>query len=99
VTQDRRPHDLGIALGGEDLDTAVGMVLHVGPALIVEVVQEPGQPPKLLVLLPEPRIVAHRRLDCQRVLAQAFLFRVLAEELPGFVAAGKSFRLCHGRVR
>jgi hypothetical protein len=67
------------------------MVLLVGPLLVVEVVQQPGETPELLVLAIEAGVVAHRRLHGQRVLAQAFLLRVLAQELPGFVSARKSF--------
>ena len=51
VAQDGRAHDLGVPLGGEDLDPAVGVVLLVGPALVVEVVEQAGEAPEL----PRPR--------------------------------------------
>jgi hypothetical protein len=67
------------------------VVLGVRPALVVEVVEEAGQSPELLVLVPETGVKTHRRLDGEGMLAQSFLLRVLAEELPGLVTAGESF--------
>ena len=96
MAQDGRAHDLGVALGRQDLDAPEGVVLLVGPALVVEVVEEAGEPPELLVLALEAGVVAHGGLDGQGVLAQAFLLRVLAEELPGLVAAGKAVQFGHG---
>ena len=55
-------------------------------ALVVEVVQEAGDAPQLLVLAEAPRVGAHGRLDRQDVLAERGRLGPLAEEGPGLRA-------------
>ena len=83
VRQDRARHPLGIALRLQDLDAAKRMVLLVGPALVVEVVQQRDDAPVLFVLAEQPRVAAHRGFDRQHVLAQALALRVLGHQRPG----------------
>ena len=86
VRQDRARHPLRIALLAQDLDAAERMVRRVGPALVVEVVEQRDDAPVLLVLAPQPRVAAHRGLDRQRVLPQALALRVFRQQRPGGVA-------------
>src|SRR5688572_12112522 len=57
--------------------------LEVGVPLVIQVVQQSGDPPKLLVLAEPPRVGAHGRLDGQYVLAKRRRLGPLAEEGPG----------------
>src|SRR5258707_14594072 len=95
MAHDGPAHRLGITLRGEDLVAAVGVILRVGPALVVKVVNQAGEAPELLVLAPLAGVVTHRGFDGEAVLAEPLLFRVLAEEIPDLVAAGESFGLSH----
>ena len=62
-------------------------------ALVVEVVEQAGEAPQLLVLAEAARVRAHRGLDGQDVLAQGSRLGPLAEEGPGL---GARKRLRHG---
>ena len=85
---------LGIAALLELLERVARMArVEVGIALVVEVVDEPGDRVELLVLAEALRVGAHRRLDAERVLAQGLGLGPLAEKLPGLVSWGP----CPGR--
>src|SRR4029078_13037605 len=86
VRQNRARHPLGIALRLEDLDAAEGMVLLIGIALVVEVVQQRDRPPVVLVLAELPRVAAHRRFDAEHVLPQALALLLLGDESPCLVS-------------
>src|SRR5918994_506093 len=60
--------------------------LEVRVALVVEVVEEPREPPQLLVLAELARIRAHGGLDGQDVLAEGRRLGPFAEEGPGLRA-------------
>ena len=70
---------------------AVLVVVEVGVALVVEVVDEAGDRPQLLVAAELARVGAHRRLDPEQVLAQRVGLDPLADQIPGLVAR----RLAH----
>src|SRR5690349_20152812 len=77
------------------------MLVKGGVALVVEVVDQPGDPPVFHILAEFFGIVAHRTLDGQHVLAQAVALHPLRDERPGFVAGGCMGRDCvsgRGRV-
>ena len=59
-----------------------GMVLLIGPALVVEIVQQRGEAPKLLVGGGLAGVSAHASFDGERVLAQIFVGGVFAEQGP-----------------
>ena len=46
------------------------LVVHVGMALVVGVVEQAGDPPQLLVVAVTPRVGAHGGLDAQAMAAQ-----------------------------
>src|SRR5680860_169720 len=56
-----------VSLFTEDRRAVLRMLVERGVDLVVEVVEERDRAPELLVLAVEPRIRAHRRLDCERV--------------------------------
>ena len=62
---------------------AVLGVVEVGVALVVEVVDEAGDAPELLVAAAVAGVGAHRGLDPQHVLAKRLGFDPLAEQVPG----------------
>ena len=68
--------------------------LEIGVLLVVEVVEDAGGRPQLLVLAVAAGVGAHRRLHAQHVLAQRVALGPLAEQLPGLVAR----RCRHGRA-
>ena len=67
-----RADQLGrVAAGLELLQGDPGVSgLQVRVPLVVEIVQQTGDPPQLLVLAEAPRVGAHGGLDGQHVLAQ-----------------------------
>ena len=87
VAGDRVDQLLRVALLLEQLQRLARVAgLEVGVALVVEVVEDPGGGPQLLVLAALARVGAHRGLDAQHVLAQRVGLGPLAEQLPGLVA-------------
>src|SRR6266849_1990486 len=62
-----------------------GMVGVVGPTLVVEIVQQRRQAPKLIIGAELARIGAHAGFHGQRMFAQVFVLRVLAQQSPGIV--------------
>ena len=80
-------HLLGIVAPAQFLDRHARMAgLEVRVALVVEVVHQAGDAPRLLVGFEPPRIRADGGLDGQHVLAQRVRFGPLAHQLPGLVA-------------
>ena len=75
VAEDRLENVLGPPEAAEVPDPFAGMLLigglgGVGVALVVEVVQQAGQAPALLVLAEVSRVGAHRGLDGEHVLPE-----------------------------
>ena len=69
------------------------MVLAIGILLVVEVVDERDEAPRVFVLAPHPRVAAHRGLDGQQMLAQALALHVLGHERPRALARRASASL------
>src|SRR5713226_5272287 len=65
----------------------------VGPALVVEVMQQSGDAPELFIGAVLAGIGADAGFHGQHVLAEAFGLRVFAQKLPGVFACG------HGVLR
>ena len=61
-------------------------MLRVGEFLVVEVVEQPDQPPRLRVLPELAGIGPHRGFDREHVLPQRGRLRVLLHERQGFLA-------------
>src|SRR5262245_37422871 len=62
------------------------MIGRIGPALVVEIVQQADDAPALLVLAELAGISPHRRLDGDHVFLEAFALGVFREQLPCVVA-------------
>ena len=78
---------LRVALLLEQLQRLAGMAgVEVGVALVVEVVQQAGGRPQLLVFAPLARVGDHAGLDPQEVLAQRVALHPLGDQVPGFFA-------------
>ena len=77
---------LGVALVAKDRRAVLRMLVERGVDLVVEVVEEGGRTPELLVLAVEARVEADRRLHGQRVTEQRLALRVLREGLPRLLA-------------
>ena len=97
MTQDGAANVLRVAALPQDFAALQGMVRRIRIHLVVEVVDQAHHAPLLLAFAAfteTARIRPHARLDGQRMLAQAFALRVLAEQLPGrlTVASGVSRR-------
>src|SRR6266568_4703154 len=75
------------AFGGMPL---IGEVLLIGPAFVVEVVQQRSDAPKLLVGAGFTRVGANARFDRQHVFAQVLGRSVFTEKFPGVLAARHS---------
>ena len=52
-------------------------------ALVVEIVQQRDDAPRVFVLAEGARVAAHRGLDRQGVLQETLALRVFVQELPG----------------
>ena len=72
-----------------------GRVRVVGPALVVEVVDEAREPPALRILAEAHGVGAHRRLHGEHVLPQGIAGGVLVHERERVVAGGERG---HGRA-
>src|SRR5580704_8397054 len=80
---------LQLSACAQNLRSFVGMLLGgvmscIGPALIVEVVQQRGRAPQLLICAQFAGVGSHASLHRERVFAKAFTLRVLAQQAPGF---------------
>src|SRR6266849_8597324 len=92
----RMPHDrfdeaFGIAAATENVRARERMLIGRRKHLVIEIMQQADQSPFVnisIVVAVTLRARAHRRLDCQRVLAQAVAPGVLAQQLPSFVSTG-----------
>ena len=89
------PEDFG-AFGGV---FAVGGMVVVGPALVVEVVKQGSEAPGALVFAELAGIGADAGFDGEHVLAKAFGLCVLTEEIPGIVACRHGAGLQKGTDR
>ena len=69
----------------------------VGVTLPVEVVDEAGQAPALLIGTQLPRVVAHRGLDRKAVLPQAGILDPLVQQRERLLA-GRECGVAHGAV-
>ena len=67
---------------------AVLGVVEIGVALVVEVVDEAGHGPELLVAAALARVGDHGRLDAQQMLAQRLGFDPFADQIPGLSRVG-----------
>jgi hypothetical protein len=83
VREDRVDQLLGVALLPEDRSAVLGMLVERRVHLVVEIVEEGGGAPELLVFAETARVTGHRSFDGERVPPQRFALRVLRESLPG----------------
>ena len=88
MPQDRLDHLARIAALLEDPAAEEGCSAGVGVLLVVEVVDQPGEAPDLLVAAELLRVGAHGGLHGQGVLAQAGGLGVLVEQGEHVVAHG-----------
>ena len=65
---------------------AVGRMVVIGPALVVEVVQKGGDAPGVLVGVMLAGVCPDASLHGQHMFAQTFRLRVFAEQIPGIFA-------------
>ncbi len=96
VGEDGADDFLGVALLAKDFGAFGGVlfvrsVRFVGPALVVEVVEQSGDAPEFLVRAVLAGIGADAGFHGQHVLAEALGLRVFAQELPGVFACGHGF--------
>src|ERR1700726_3732407 len=77
-----------------------GMMVRIGPALVVEIVKKRGDSPEFFIGSGFSRIGADARFHSQRMLAQAFALRVFAEQLPCIITIRHLFSslIGHNRV-
>jgi hypothetical protein len=73
------------ACGGVLLVRGVGLV---GPALVVEIVEQSGDTPELFIGAMLAGVGADAGFHRQHVLAETLRLRVFAQELPGLFACG-----------
>src|SRR5690242_7636098 len=86
-------HLLRVALLAEDRRAVLGMLVERGVDLVVEVVQQRGDPPELLVLAEAGGVRRGRGLDRERVPQERLALRVPGEGLPGLLARRRQGRL------
>ena len=94
VREDALDHLLGPALFAQDRRAVLRVLVERRVHLVVEVVQEGGHAPELLVLAELLRIGADGRLDGESMAPQGLALRVLRQRLPGLIACRP-----HGSVR
>src|SRR5207247_11440790 len=86
VREDALDHRLGVALLAQDRRPVLRVLLERGVDLVVEVVQERGRAPELLILPEAHGVSADRGLDGEGVAEQRLALRVPREGLPGPVS-------------
>src|SRR5581483_10240654 len=86
VREHRDDELLGVALRAQDRRPVLRVLVERRVDLVVEVVQQRGRAPELLVPGVQARVEAHRRLDRARVAQQRLALRVAGERVPGPVA-------------
>ena len=97
---DRIDDVLGIVAPAQLLERVARMPgVEVGIALVVEVVDQAGDRPALLVLAEAPGVGAHGGLDAQQVLAERVRFDPLADEIPGLFTRRLSRHVCFTLAR
>ena len=86
MREDGLDDDLRIALVTQDRRAVLWVLVERRMDLVVEVVEEGGRAPELLVLVEPARVEAGRRLDGERVTPQRLALRVPGEGVPGLRA-------------
>ena len=72
----------------EQLERDPGVAaLEGGVLLVVEIVEDPGRGPEILVFLEPGRVGAHRRFHPEYVAPQRLRLGPFAEQVPGFISA------------
>jgi hypothetical protein len=66
----------------------VGEVLVIGPALVIEIVEQRGEAPGFFVSAGVASVGADTCFDGEHMFAEAFRGSVLAEKFPGVIARG-----------
>ena len=87
VREHRLDHLLRPALLAQDRRAVLRMLVERRVDLVVEVVEQCGRPPELLVLAELRRVGAHRGLHRKRVTQQRLALRVAVERLPGLLTS------------
>ncbi len=67
---------------------AVRRMLGVGPALVIEVVEERGEAPGIFISALLPGVGPHASFDGQHVFSEAFGLGEFANDFPGVFARG-----------
>jgi hypothetical protein len=86
MREDRLDDLLGVSLVAEDRCPVLRVLVERRMDLVVEVVEEGGHAPQLLVLAEPARIAANGRLDGQRVPQERLALGVARERVPGLLA-------------
>jgi hypothetical protein len=86
VGEDRFDQLLGIALVTQKRSTVLRVLVEGRVHLVVEVVEERGDAPELLVLVEAPGVPADGGLDGEGVAPERLALRVLREGFPGLLA-------------
>ncbi len=92
VGEDRLDHLLRPALLAQDRRAVLRVAVERRVDLVIEIVQERGRAPQLLVLPEAGGVGADARLDPERVAEQRLALRVRRQRLPGTVS-GRSHRV------
>ncbi len=71
--------------------TRVGGVFVVGPAFVIEIVEQRSKAPSLFIGALLARVSSDAGFDGQHVLAQALRFCEFAQQLPGIKTCGHAF--------
>ena len=79
-------HDLRIALRAQDRRAVLRVLVERGVDLVVEVVEQRGDAPELLVLSETGRIRGRRGLHGERVAQQSLTLGVVRQRRPGLLA-------------
>src|SRR4051812_29353276 len=69
----------------QDRRSVLGVLVKRRMHLVVEVVEQRGDAPLLLVAAEFPRVGGGRRLDCERMTKERFALRVRRQRLPGLL--------------
>src|ERR1700693_1213955 len=76
-----------------------GVMCRIGPALVVEIVEQPGERPGIFVAAKFSGVGADAGLDSQRVFAKTFALGVLAQQIPRIIAVRHLFSSSIGHIR
>ena len=86
MREHRLDHLLRVALLAQDRRAVLRMLVERGVDLVVEVVEQSGHAPELLVLAELARVPRGRGLDGERVAQERLALRVRRQRFPGLVA-------------